>query len=88
MNSRPISKMKYRTSKPRKAGFYWFHDSAINSHYGMAYIAPRIVWDNEKTRNVTQGWWVQLLPGGVSLPLKDLAGYSWNGPMHPPCRYL
>lgn len=81
---------RYTYTRPRKAGFYFCHDSAINAHYAIAWICESIVWDSSKNRNVSLGWKAQLLPGGVHLKLSDMIRGRWRfrGPFTVPSRCL
>lgn len=75
--------MKFTKQRPTVPGFYWCHGER-RSQIAMAHIAERVVWDEAKECNVSHGWYAQLLPGGVSLPLKDLRTYEWYGPLDIP----
>lgn len=74
--------MTWTTEKPKTPGWYWVRGET--RHNAIAHIGERIVWDNVRCENVSHGWWAQLTPGGVSLPLAAFTNYEFSGPIPEP----
>lgn len=69
--------------KPTRPGFYWCRGER-KSQIAIAHVGERIVFDHSKGANISAGWFAQLTPGGVSLPLDSLPTYEYRGPIEPP----